>query len=1124
MRQACPTPPDNQRRGLLSKQDFGDTPPEPELDAIVRAASAVCAAPVSLIRLVDAEQQWLEANHGLEGRSAAPRGWAFCAQAIRGEGLMEVADAATDERFAADPLVAGSPGVRFYAGVPLRPAGAPPIGTLCVVDHVPRRLDPAQRGALEALAAAATALIEGRQRDRQRIDAQGAELETLSRVARLTSNAVIITDADGITTWVNEGFTRISGYAAEEIIGRKPGELLQVPETDPAAVERIRRAIAERRGCRVELLNGHKDGRRYWLDVELQPLADADGVVSGFMAIETDISERKAHERALRESETLLNRAGEVAGVGTWTLDLQTGQLTWSPETFRIHGLPVGSPPGVEEAVAFYAPEARPVIRAAVDRAIEDGTPWDLELPFIRCDGTPLWVRATGTAEFVDGRPVRLLGAFQDISTRVAQQRAIEAAHERMALASDSARVGFWETDLVTGEVVWDDWTYRLYGLRREDGPVGYREWTRKVHPDDLPGLESLWRRSLRSEQIRDVEFRIVQDDGSTRHIRSTFRVLRDPQGKARRMVGLNWDITRERELASHLAEEHELLQVTMASIADAVVTTDVRGRVAWMNPVAERLSGWRLEEAMLRPVAEVVCLTGGGEKQTPLDPVLDCLHLRQVLAASGDVLLRSRDDGEYGIEHTVSPIRDAAGEVQGAVMVFRDVTEQRRLSGEMQYRATHDALTGLVNRGEFEARLRRLLEQAHADGSTHALMYIDLDQFKIVNDACGHAAGDQLLRQVARLLAETVRQRDTLARLGGDEFAVLLERCTPVQAQRVAQQICDQMEDFRFLHDEQRFRVGASIGLVPVDTRFGDGQAVLKAADGACYAAKEAGRNRVHLWEDSDEAILSRQGEMQWATRIEQAIDASAFVLFGQRVMAISGSDASFDVEVLLRLPAADGSLLTPGTFLPAAERFQLASRLDRWVLSEVLRRFADPAMLAGIGWVSVNLSGQSVGDRAFHRMAVELLHQAGPDVCHHLCLEVTETSAITHLGDAAHFIRQVRALGVRVALDDFGAGASSFGYLRSLPVDLLKIDGKFVRNLLDDPLDAAAVRSFVDVASVVGVPTVAEFVERPEVLDALRDLGVDHAQGYWLHRPEPLDQAIAARDLPGLARRPPP
>lgn len=474
--------------------------------------------------------------------------------------------------------------------------------------------------------------------------------------------------------------------------------------------------------------------------------------------------------------------------------------------------------------------------------------------------------------------------------------------------------------------------------------------------------------------------------------------------------------------------------------------------------------------------------------------------------------MLISRDGEEFGVEDKAAPIRGADGQVQGAVLVFRDVTEQRRLSGEMRYRATHDALTGLVNRAEFEIRLRRMLTDAQEHRHAHTLLYIDLDQFKLVNDACGHTVGDELLQQVARLLDQTVRSRDTLARLGGDEFGVILEHCGGEAAQRVAQQVCQRMDDFRFAHGGQRFRIGASVGLVPVDARWPTTAAVLQAADTACYAAKEAGRNRVHAWVDTDQALQARQDEMQWATRLEQALDENRFALHAQRIVPLRAAPSGLHAEVLLRLVERDGRLIPPGAFLPAAERFHLSSRIDRWVLRRALALLTALPDLDAVDTLSVNLSGPFIGDRAYHRQALDLLAAAGPAVCRRLCLEITETAAVTHMADAARFVEQVRALGVRVALDDFGAGASSFGYLKSLPVDLLKIDGQFIRDLLDDPLDDAAVRCFVDVARVVGMRTVAEYVDRPDVLQRLREIGVDYAQGFLLHRPQPIEQVLGA------------
>lgn len=440
-------------------------------------------------------------------------------------------------------------------------------------------------------------------------------------------------------------------------------------------------------------------------------------------------------------------------------------------------------------------------------------------------------------------------------------------------------------------------------------------------------------------------------------------------------------------------------------------------------------------------------------------------------------------------------------------------MTEQRRLSREMSHRAAHDSLTGLLNRAEFELRLTRLLTGLTLERGSHVLMYIDLDEFKIVNDACGHSAGDQLLRQVSVLLQGNVRGRDTVARLGGDEFGIILENCSIEQGQMIASKICEQVGAYRFVHDERRYRIGASIGVVPVDVRWGTPASVMQAADSACYAAKDGGRNRVHLWVETDSALCLRQGEMQWVNRLEAAMDENRFVLFAQAIEPIAGPDSGIHCEVLLRLRDDEGGIIQPGAFLPAAERFHLASRIDRWVMTRVFSLLEARAKTSrDIETMAINLSGQSIGDRAFHRDLIRMVRDAAFDVTK-LCFEITETAAITNLGDARLFIEEVRSLGVRIALDDFGAGASSFGYLRMLPVDYLKIDGQFITGLLDDPLDNAAVRCFCEVAKIVGVKTIAEFVERAEIRRALKDLGVDMAQGYLIHRPEPLADFLALR-----------
>ena len=801
---------------------------------------------------------------------------------------------------------------------------------------------------------------------------------------------------------------------------------------------------------------------------------------------------------------------------GGWEFDVSSRELSWTDQTCIIHGLKPGYKPDLDSALKFYAPEGRPAMREAVEAAITSGKGWDMELPLIQATGKRIWVRALGTVELEHDKPARLIGAFQDITERRQQLQDLESAHDRVTIATRSGNIGVWDWNIADDTATWTVEMYGLYGMQYMPGPVSYNFWRQCVHPDDRHMAETTLNHAIQHSDSLDSEFRVRWSDGSIHYLRAAGRVKRDASGKAIRILGVNWDVTPLRQTSNELAEQHELLRVTLRSIGDAVITTDATGLVTWMNPVAEQMTGWSTDAATGCSVREIYGVVDEATREVAANPVEVCLVTGNSVAHGEQTLLISRDGSEYGVEDSASPIRSKYDEILGAVLVFHDVTEARRLSDEMNYRATHDSLTSLANRAEFETRLDKTLAQAKELQSENALMYVDLDQFKLVNDSCGHSVGDQLLQQISKLLSQCIRGTDTLARLGGDEFGVILTDCDIARARLIAQKMCETIYEFRFVHDGQRYRIGASIGLVPLDSRWDLAITAMQAADFSCYTAKEAGRNRFHEWIDSDEKMQMRQDDMQWASRLEHAIDENHFELYVQRIESVTGSAEGIHAEVLIRLTDEANKVVLPNVFLPAAERYHLATRIDRWVLEHSIYHLVGMEDSSRITMLCINLSGQSVGDKEFHREAIAMLTEAGAEVCDKICLEITETVAVTNIADATDFISKVRLLGVKFALDDFGAGASSFGYLKMLDVDILKIDGQFITGMIEDKLDAAAVRCFVEVAAALDIKTVAEYVKSEQMLARVKTLGIDFAQGYLLHKPKPIESVLSSVKLP--------
>ena len=567
------------------------------------------------------------------------------------------------------------------------------------------------------------------------------------------------------------------------------------------------------------------------------------------------------------------------------------------------------------------------------------------------------------------------------------------------------------------------------------------------------------------------------------------------------RFVGSLSDIRKRRQAEALLFEEKERAQVTLASIADAVVTVDTAGRIEFMNPVAERLTGWPLAEAHQRPVAEVFAVVDEATGAPIADPVARALSEASAIEAEGNVVLLCRGAESIAIDYSVAPIRDRTARTVGAVLVVQDMSRERQYAARLSNLASHDPLTGLLNRREFEQRVRATVEHREAEGGQHAVLYLDLDQFKVVNDTSGHAAGDELLRQVGALLRPRLREGDVLARLGGDEFGVLLPHCPPSPALRIAEALRKAIVDFRFAWKNRSFTIGVSIGLVNLAEGPHTLASVLSAADAACYLAKDKGRNRVQVYRPEDDEVALRRGEMEWVNRLHRALAEDRLCLYAQPMHAMHSTGTEvLHQELLVRLIDENDELIQPITFIPAAERYHLMPSIDRWVIRTAFRLLADRRAAGDAsalsGTYAINLSGASIGDDQFLDYVREsfarfrIPHRA-------ICFEITETTAVTSLSKAAEFIGAMREPGCRFALDDFGVGVSSFTYLKQLPVDYIKIDGSFVRNMLHDPVDAAMVEAIHRIGRVMGKQTIAESVETAATLEALRSVGVDFAQG---------------------------
>ena len=827
----------------------------------------------------------------------------------------------------------------------------------------------------------------------------------------------------------------------------------------------------------------------------------------GRISVRADTTERKRSEEVGRYFTSIVESSSEAIIGKT----LEGEILSWNAAAERIYGYTADEVLG-KNVMILVPPDRESEVPHLLGRVRDGERIKEFETVRRRNDGALIDVSLTlSPIRDESGAVTGVSTIARDNTERKRSEERLEAARVYSENIVETVREPLIVLDR-SYRVVWANQSfYDFFEVEPEETEnalffeIGNRQWN---NPELRGQLEQIL--PSRTE-LQDLVF--TQDFPSigckTMHLNA--RAIQERDGRRRLILLTVEDITERKRAEESLFQEKERAEVTLKSIGDAVITTDAQGYVQYLNPVAESLTGWVVDEARGQSLERVFHIIDERNRERAPDPVAQCLSENRVTVLGNYTILVRRDGEEFAIQDSAAPIRGRQGELLGVVLVFSDETEARRMAQQIAHQATHDALTGLVNRGEFEQRLRRVLEATRSREVEHALCYLDLDQFKVINDTCGHVAGDELLRQLGTLLRARVSERDTLARLGGDEFGVLMEHCPLKQARRVANVLREAVEEFRFAWDGKSFSIGVSIGLVPITADSEGMKEVLSAADTACYTAKDKGRNRIHVYRVGDAELVRRRGEMQWVARINRAIEEDRFHLCFQPIVPVEGDGEGGDhYELLLRMRDEEGRSVRPGSFFPAAERYDLASKIDRWVIRTAFEWLTyHREQLERLYLCEINLSGHSLGDTNFLKLVIHQFDDSNIPP-QKICFEVTETAAIANFTNATQFMQTLKGLGCRFALDDFGSGLSSFAYLKNLPVDFLKIDGMFVKGIFENPIDLAVVRSINEIGQAMGKRTIAEFVENESILEKLKlgEIGVDYAQGYGIGRPRPLEE----------------
>ena len=705
-----------------------------------------------------------------------------------------------------------------------------------------------------------------------------------------------------------------------------------------------------------------------------------------------------------------------------------------------------------------------------------------------------------------------LVWTFQDISEYKQLQQQHEQFKKKFNTSIQAATEGIWEwSKLKENGDWWSKPMYALLGLDGETTSPSLEMIKRLMHPKDKKKYDHLVDTEIRSNQYFSLECRLTVKEKGFRWFRMRVVGAFDSHGDINKLIGSLVNIHAEKTNRIQLQQEKDKAIATLNSIVDAVITTNEEGVIEYKNSAAERLTGVPGNESRGNRIDHIVSFFKEHSTIEIKNPVLECLHTGEQMTQKIYADMLDRDGTRYTVQVMATPLVRKDGKVFGAVLVLNDVTNIRILSRRLKYQASHDILTKLINRSEFEKRVRSAIVVAQDQAENSAVLYIDLDRFKLINDICGHAAGDELLKQVAKLLRTIVGEKNSVARMGGDEFAVLIEDCYFSQAEKIANKILSDLAAYRFSWNEKTFSVEASIGVAEIKESCDGLTYILNAVDSACYLAKESGRNCIRKYSEGDDTIIERKGQERWIQHFDKALENDDLILYAQPIVPLSNDKSKKNaLEVLVRMLDDDGSIIPPNAFLPAVERYDRAYKLDRWIVEQVFKFVSEhKKFIKQLGKCSINLSGQSMAEDDLLPYIQQKAREYKIDSTK-ICFEITETAAIANLTTAIDLINSLKEEGFLFALDDFGSGLSSFAYLKSLPVDYLKIDGIFVKDMQTDKVNYAMVKAIHDMSAVLDKQTIAEYVENEAVMELLTEIGIDFGQGFYLGKPEPIENFV--------------